>query len=215
MLTRGLLIAGLMAAAAMLTACAGQAPTATNTVTVPEGLTPDTLNSTPTAAPLTHSPPTSEPTPESAGRPSTAEGVSAVGQEAPTLSPTAGQVSTPAGMETATLGPESSTEDLAAIMRIVEAYWAALNDYEVDLAVTMLEDSYRVQEEDLIRKDIGRMKLFRVKLGVSVEKPLALNEAGDYEIYLKLTTPVDTRRVLMIFRRIDGDWMIVFSGEVD
>lgn len=138
-----------------------------------------------------------------------------MGGETPTLSPNAGQVSTPTGTPTATPSAVSSAEDIATIMRIVEDYWAALNDYDVDLALTMLEDSYRAKEEDPIRRDIGRMKLFRVKLGVSVEKPLALNEAGDYEIYLELTTPVDTRRVLMQFRRIDGDWMIVFSGEVD
>ena len=99
--------------------------------------------------------------------------------------------------------------------QMVEVYWGAFNAYDADLALSLLEENYRADEEDLIRRDIGRMKLFRVKLGVSVGKPLALNEAGDYEIYLNLRTPVDTRRVMMLFRRIDGDWMIVFSGEVD
>ena len=98
---------------------------------------------------------------------------------------------------------------------MVKVYWRAFNAYDVDLALTMLEDSYRAQEEDLIRRDIARMKLFRVKLGVSVEKPLALNEAGDYEIYLKLATPVDTRRLKMVFRSIEGQWRIVFSDEVE
>ena len=105
-------------------------------------------------------------------------------------------------------------ENVATITQMAEAYWTALNEYDVDLALTMLEGSYRAQEEDLIRRDIGRMKLFRVKLGVSVEKPPALNEAGDYEIYLNLKTPVDTRRVKMVFRRIEEQWWIVFSDEV-
>ena len=99
---------------------------------------------------------------------------------------------------------------------MVEAYWGAFNDYDADLALSMLEESYRADEEPLIRRDIGRMKLFRVKLGVSEEKPLALNEAGDYEIYLSLATPLDTRRVKMVFRKSDEvQWRIVFSDEVE
>ena len=104
---------------------------------------------------------------------------------------------------------------MAAIHKIIEEYWAALNDYDVDHAITMLEENYRAAEEELIRKDIGRMKLFRVKLGVSVEKPLSLIEAGDYEIYLNLKTPVDTRRVKMVFRKIEEQWRIVFSDEIE
>jgi hypothetical protein len=106
-------------------------------------------------------------------------------------------------------------EDLAIIQGIIEEYWAALNDYDVDHAITMLEESYREAEEELIRSDIGRMKLFRVKLGVSEETPLTLNAEGDYETYLTVKTPVDSRRVLMVFRHIDGQWWIVFLDEVE
>lgn len=105
-------------------------------------------------------------------------------------------------------------QEVAEIRQIVEAYWIAFNEYDVNHAVTMLEPGYRAQEEELIRSDIGRMKLFRVKLEVSEETPPSLNEDGDYETYLSMKTPVDTRRVRMVFRRIDGQWWIVFSGEV-
>lgn len=105
--------------------------------------------------------------------------------------------------------------DVADIRRIVYDYWVALNDYNVDLALTMLEDGYRAQEEESIRSDIGRLNLFRAKLEVSEETPPTLNADGDYETYLTIGTPVDTRRVLMVFRRIDGQWWIVFSGEVE
>ena len=107
------------------------------------------------------------------------------------------------------------TEDIETVRAIVAAYWKSLNDYDVDHAITMLEPAYRAAEEELIRKDIGRMKLFRVKLDVSEETPPTLNENGDYETYLSLKTPVDTRRVLMVFRQIDGAWWIVSSGEVE
>ena len=107
------------------------------------------------------------------------------------------------------------TEDIETVRAIVAAYWKSLNDYDVDHAITMLEPAYRAAEEELIRKDIGRMKLFRVKLDVSEETPPTLNENGDYETYLSLKTPVDTRRVLMVLRQIDGAWWIVSSGEVE
>lgn len=109
----------------------------------------------------------------------------------------------------------SPEQDAAEIRQIAEAYWEALNDYDVDHAITMLEPGYRAQEEEPIRKDIGTMKLFRVKLEVSEETPPTSNADGDYETYLSMKTPVDTRRVLMVFRRIDGKWWIVFSGEVE
>ena len=78
----------------------------------------------------------------------------------------------------------------------------------------MLEPAYRAQEEELIRKDIGQMKLFRVKLDISEETAPALNADGNYETYLRMKTPIDTRTVLMVFRRIEGRWWIVFSDEV-
>lgn len=79
----------------------------------------------------------------------------------------------------------------------------------------MLEPGYRAQEEELIRKDIGRMKLFRVKLEVSEDAPPTLNADGDYETYLSIGTPIDTRTVLMVFRRIEGRWWIVYSDEIE
>ena len=215
MLTRGILIAGLLAAAAMLTACASGAPPVTNPDNVSEQFTPEPAFPTPTAAPVTHSPATAKQSQDSVDRSSSVNGVSAEGAEAPGSSPSAAQVSTSTAMPTATPSTVASAEDSATIMRIVEAYWDAFNSYDADVAVSMLEDNYRASEEDLIRRDIGRMKLFRVKLEVSEGKPLALNEAGDYEIYLKLATPVDSRRLKMVFRRIQGQWLIVFSDEVE
>ncbi len=109
----------------------------------------------------------------------------------------------------------SEAEEVEAIRRIITQYWEALNEYDVDHAITMLEPAYRAAEEEQIRRDIGRMKMFRAKLGVSEESPPTLNAEGDYETYLSVKTPVDTRRVLMVFRQIDGAWWIVYSEEVD
>ena len=112
-------------------------------------------------------------------------------------------------------GSSGSPDDVTAIRRIVREYWAALNDYDVDRALPMLEPSYRAQEAEPIRKDIGRMKTFRVKLRVSEESPPTLNQNGDYETYLRLKTPIDTRKSKMVFSLIDGQWQIIFSGEVE
>ena len=68
-------------------------------------------------------------------------------------------ISAAASPETAAAESTPSVEeDLAIIQGIIEEYWAALNDYDVDHAITMLEESYRETEEELIRSDIGRMK---------------------------------------------------------
>ena len=101
------------------------------------------------------------------------------------------------------------------IRRVMAEYWQALNDYDVDHAITMLEPGYRAVEEELIRKDIGRMKLFRVTLGVSEETPPTMNADRDYETYLSITTPIDIRRVKMVFRHIEDRWWIVFSDQVE
>ena len=140
------------------------------------------------------------------------------GTRAATARPAATQLLPTATQPPATEPPaplESAEEDVAAIRRIAYDYWVALNDYNVDRALPMLEESYRAREEETIRNDIGRMKLFRVKLGVSEETPPTLNADGDYETYLSMKTPVDTRTVLMVFRHIEGQWRIIFSGEVE
>ena len=129
----------------------------------------------------------------------------------PTALPPAETPSTTPGTPPA----REAADDVAEIRRIVTEYWEALNEYDVDRAVTMLEPGYRAQEEELIRKDIGRMKLFRVKLEVSEDAPPTLNADGDYETYLSIGTPIDTRTVLMVFRRIEGRWWIVYSDEIE
>ena len=202
---RGIALFAITAALFYLIACGGPAPTpnipiappATPAPTQPPTATPPPAPTEPSATPTT--PPATRAA--NPGPPATAR---------PTPSPTA----------TATPAPPTPDEDTAAndvadIRRIVYDYWVALNDYDVDLALTMLEDGYRAQEEESIRSEIGQLKLFRAKLEVSEETQPALNANGDYETYLTIGTPVDTRRVMMVFRRIDGQWWIVFSEEVE
>ena len=214
---KGLLLLTIATALLFLAACRGEpAPTPTTASAIEKAQpTPDK----PTATPLAQVTPDGRDATDSPGtfplpmtpiRPaqSPAATVPAPTQAPPTMTTTP----TPTGLsEESTL----ETEDIETVRAIVAAYWKSLNDYDVDHAITMLEPAYRAAEEELIRKDIGRMKLFRVKLDVSEETPPTLNENGDYETYLSMKTPVDTRRVLMVLRQIDGAWWIVSSGEVE
>ena len=211
-LNRGLFLLAIPAALCFLMACGGPAPTP-NIPIGPAATEPATATSTPPTAtpPPTVAPsPANTPTQPPATRAATTRPAAAV---RPTETPPPTATEPPATATPA--APESDAEEVAAIRRIVYDYWVALNDYDVDLALTMLEDGYRAQEEESIRSDIGQLKLFRAKLEVSEETPPAINAEGDYETYLTLGTPVDTRRVLMVFRHIDGRWRIVFSGEIE
>ena len=188
----------ILAALAVMAACGGESSHVSTATIVP-------ATSHPTPTKLAQTP---EPAPTMAASipPTTSESPTSV------LAPTEVPIQSPPPTEPSGSSPE---QEVAKIRQIAEAYWVTLNEYDVDHALTMLEPGYRAQEEELIRSDIGRMKLFRVKLEVSEVIPPSLNADGDYETYLSLKTPVDIRRVLMVFRRIDGQWWIVFSGEVE
>ncbi len=131
--------------------------------------------------------------------------------QAPTQTPTATSTPRPPPDPTPTENPAA---DIAAIRAIVVAYWEAFNDWDADRALSMLEPAYRAAEDPLIRRDIERMEQFGVRLEVSEETPPTLNDDGDYETYVTMVTPIDTRRLRMVFRRSDGAWWIVFSGVV-
>ena len=206
---------------ALLAACGGEpAPTSGNSLAaaagrpVPASSQPlPTLQATATSLPPTPTVPSpGSPMTESAGTFPIATSsipVSVVRVAEPT------EIPTPTVELSSTIPPDTTEEDIATILSIIEEYWEALNEYDVDRAIPMLEESYRTAEEELIRKDTGRMKLFRAKLGVSEETPLSLKENGEYETYLSVKTPVDTRRVLMVFRKIEGQWWIGYSDLVE
>ena len=217
MLRRVLVFAGIAAVAAILSACSAEAAVTPASL---ELKTPASAGSSISTLPPANSSPMAETVRESLGTTSSGGATSgngtAAGQNALDPSPPAGAVVAPTGATQPAATPLSRpADDITTISRMVVAYWGAFNDYDADIALSMLEPSYRAVEEELIRRDIGRMKLFRVKLDVSEETSISRNDAGDYEIHLRLATPVDTRRLLMVFRHIDGQWWIVFSDEVE
>lgn len=162
--------------------------------------------------------------PGNEGRPGTLDTPPAATEVATPLPPpaTAAPTTTPSPTSTAAPTPQPSPEpmpedpaaDIAAIRAIIVAYWEAFNDWDADRALSMLEPAYRAAEDPLIRRDIDRMERFGVRLEVSEESAPTLDADGDYETYVTMVTPIDTRRLRMVFRRIDGAWWIVFSGVV-
>ena len=220
MLRNRVVLLSMLALLAVLAACRGEPATPSGNASVAAA---DRPAPTPTGPPATLPAtatriPSTPPGPSPGSAPTESVGTFPVATSSVPVSvkvaePT--EIPTPTVEPSPTSPPDTTEEDIATILRIIDEYWEAFNDYDVDRAVTMLEEGYRADEEDPIRKDIGRMKLFRVKLGISEETPLTLNETGHYETYLTVKTPVDERRLLMVFRKLDGQWWIVFSGIVD
>lgn len=170
-----------------LASCRGDAGPAPDATAIPTPVMPATTQ-VPVASPTANTPVPATP--------------------APTVTPT------PTEAPAETTPTPTAANDIAAIRAIVVAYWEAFSDWDADRALLMLEPEYRASEDALIRHDIGRLEQFGVRLEVSEETPPTLNAEGDYETYLTMVTPVDTLRLLMVFRRIDGQWWIVFSDVV-
>ncbi len=199
-----LMLLGLGAALFLLTAC-GSEPSRTtpSSPTVP-AVQPSptvaaTFQPTATTAPATDAPTAVRVRPEPTAVPAS-----------PTTAPT--DPPTPLPTDSTEGDPE---EEVAEIRRMIEAYWQAFNDYDADLALSMLEEGYRSLEDELVRNDIGRLKLFRVKLEVTEESPPTPNADGEYETLIRMKTPVDSRQVRMVFRKIEGQWWIVYSNPAE
>lgn len=105
--------------------------------------------------------------------------------------------------------------DVETLRDLTFAYWDAFNAYEADTVLSYLEEAYRFQREEEIRADIGRLSLFRVKLGIDEESPPTSIGTEEAEMFLTLREPLGTRRIRMAFIREEAEWKITFAEEVD
>jgi hypothetical protein len=136
--------------------------------------------------------------------------------ETPTAPATTLPTSPPSSPNEEALKPTTGDGDaVESIRETAFLYWEVFNSYEAEQVLAFLEPGYRATEEDLIRRDIGLMKLFGVKLGVSEESAPALMESGEWEMYLRMDTPTGTKRIRMNFAPNGDGWWITFSDEVD
>ena len=120
---------------------------------------------------------------------------------------------TPAPAPTAT--PTPFVDPTPELRQLAFDYWAAFNDYDDDIVVAYLEDGYRQEREEQIRTDIGRIKFFRVTLGVEEQSPPAMIDPDLWEMYIKMKEPTGTRTIRMEFQLVGGTWKISYSEEVD
>ena len=178
---------GIMLAAA---ACAGPAmpPAPTATLTPPPTLLRTPIpRATPTLAPAV------SPTPR------------------PTALPTPTPTPTPTPSPSA---PPGTAEEIETLRQLAFDYWAAFNSYDAEKVLSYLEDSYGAKRESAIRRDIGRIQRFRVKLGVSEDSPPRITGVGKGEMFLLMKEPLGTRRILMSFVKVQREWKISYAEEV-
>ncbi len=109
--------------------------------------------------------------------------------------------------------PQVHPQEADALRKLAFAYWEAFNAYDADKALGYLEEDYRQQQDSAVRDDIGMIELFSVKLGMSEETPPQVAGNDEWEMYLTMKEPLGTRRIRMAFRKVAGDWKIIFAEE--
>ena len=105
------------------------------------------------------------------------------------------------------------SEETEAIRQVVMAYWEAFNAYDVERVLSYMEDSWRKERSEALRGDIGRMRLFRVKLGVEEESPPVITGNGEAEMMIKLSTPIGVKHDYFRLVKVGAEWKIGFSEE--
>jgi hypothetical protein len=108
----------------------------------------------------------------------------------------------------------AASDEPDTLRKLAFAYWEAFNAYDVERVLSYLETAYRAEREAQIRTDIGRIKTFGVKLGMSEATPPQTLGDGQWEMYLNMKEPLGTRRIRMAFRQVDGAWKLTYSQEV-
>ena len=120
----------------------------------------------------------------------------------------------PSSPSTPTRAPAPTMDqELAELRDLGLAYWDTCNSYDLDALLAYLEPSYREEQEDSLRDKIGLLRLFRVKLGVSVASGPELTGPEKAQMYVKLREHLGSRQVLMRFQK-DSRWMITYAQEV-
>ena len=109
--------------------------------------------------------------------------------------------------------PQVDPQEADALRKLAFAYWEAFNAYDADRALGYLKEDYRQQQDSAVRDDIGMIKLFSVKLGVSEETPPQVVGNDEWEMYLTMKEPLGTRRIRMAFQKVEGEWKITFAEE--
>jgi len=125
-----------------------------------------------------------------------------------------GGQATPASTTSGSATPMSAA-DAQAVRDLTIAYWSAYNAYDSEKTLSYLDEAYRASQEKTIRDEIGQIKTFGVKLGVSEKSPPVLTGTDAAEMYVTMKEPTGTRTLLMKFARRGDVWVITFAEEVN
>lgn len=140
---------------------------------------------------------------------------SATQPETPELAPTetAAPTTTSTASTTTSSAPATVDGPLGELRDLAFAYWEAFNAYETEQVLALLETDYRLQREEEIQDDIGRLSTFGVKLGISELSPPVMLGPDRAEMYIEMSEPLGKRRIRMGFLLVEGDWVIDFAEE--
>jgi len=101
-----------------------------------------------------------------------------------------------------------------ALRKLAFAYWGAYNTYDIDTVLSYLEPGERAKREAGIRDEIGRLKTFGVKLGMSEKSPPVLSAPDTGEMLMTMQEPLGSRTMKMVFLHRDGRWWVTAADEV-
>ena len=105
--------------------------------------------------------------------------------------------------------------EIEPLRRLAFEYWEKFNSYDVDGALALLEESYALERGETIRGDIGRLRMFRLKLGLSEHTPPRLTGPGEGQLFLLMKEPLGIRIIRMAFLKVDAEWRITYAQEVE
>ncbi len=124
--------------------------------------------------------------------------------------------SEPTAVPTQPVVTEASSEatPVNTVRQMAFAYWEAFNSYQLDKVLAFLEEGYKSVRESTIKSDIGRLKMFGVKLGMSEKTPPVSTGTDQYEMSLLMKEPTGTRTIRMAFALVNDEWKVTFAEEV-
>jgi len=134
--------------------------------------------------------------------------------QAPQTSPEPPSTATPETETTPGQAVENDDpEEPATASQVVLDYWEAMNNYDVERALSYYEEGYYEREEEEVKGDISRLRQFSITLSVTdVSEPVFIDEEK-VRCEIILNTPIGDKNLVYLLERINGEWKIYFEND--
>jgi hypothetical protein len=121
----------------------------------------------------------------------------------------------PPDTETTPVQPSdnNASEEPDTVSQVILKYWEAMNNYDLERALSYYEKQYREGEEEEVKGDITRLKQFSVTLTVADISEPVLIEEDKARCEIILSTPIGDRNLVYLLERIDGEWKIYLEAQ--